>query len=226
MATFAEMLSNVRRYCGNPTDDLLPLAMVRQVAWDQQRLMVNEQILSNENWFLNVCNLGTPNSKNIAITAPNYSQLVSVERQEIGTTDPDTWLDVPLVNRNSLNAEWQLSRKCAARYGTPPRMAFSWNPSRFGDNLRYWFEPSIPNNVMSANPTVFNQCVTLLTYLTAKGCRELMGLPELPFIENSITLGWEQFGRFATRTPEERPFFKQRPYGIRQQTGNWRRYNW
>lgn len=221
------MLSNVRRYCGGSevTDESLPLALVRQVAWDQQRLMVNEQILSDQNWFLAVCNLGTPNSKNIAIAAPNYSQLVSVERQEPANIDRDTWLDVPIVNRNDLNMEWRQSRRCAARYGTPPRMAFSWNPARYGDILRYWYEPSIPDNVLASQPNVFNQCVTLLTFLTAKGCRELLGLPELPFIENSIALGWEQFGKFTRRTPDERPFFKQKSYGIRQ-LNNWRRYNW
>lgn len=227
MATFSEMLSNVRRYCGNADDVALPLYLVRQVAWDQQRLMVNETILSDENWFLAKCNLGTPNSKDIVISAPNYSVLVSVERLEPANQDRDLWLDVPIVDRNDLNMQWRQGRKCAARYGTPPRMAFSWNPSQWQDTIRYWYEPTIGDNVLAAQPNVFSQCVTLLTFLTARGCRQLINLPELAFIEDSIQLGWEQFEKFARRTPEERPFFKQRAYGIRSGSqARWKGWQW
>lgn len=227
MGTFSEVLSNVRRYCDNLTEADLSTALVRQVAWDQQRLMTNEQVLSDENWFLAVCNLGTPNTKDLAITAPNFSLLVSVERKDPMVGDEDFWYDVRIVNRNSLPQEWRLQHKVAAQFGTPPRMGLSWNPAWYGDILRYWYETTISDNVFDQDPTVFSQCITLLTFLTAKGCRELKGLPRMTFLDDSIALGWAQFEKFARRSPEERPFYKQRAYGIRRAGLAWRRGgNW
>lgn len=216
----SQVMGGVRLLCTfgspptEPTEEQLSGSHILTTLNDIETALSNEAVLSQQNQFLQAVLLGTPGARLVDLSAPNYNSIVQVEYQ----VDPtyDRWVTIKIINRVELNdAEAQNIRACAV-FGTPPQLLFNFIPSvelpLF--QIRVWYETSASDQIPAETPRLNPNFYNLWKYQTAIICREVfMNLPPKQALIDQKNQFYQQYIRYANKSPDQRATVKPAAYG-------------
>ena len=132
-------------YAGNPSPEALDLGTALQVIYDTLDLYTTDLQLARQNWLL-ALETFTPTSRDFPVSANNFAIPVRVEwlvydgQTSTPITDDD-YTDIPIIEHSELGNSHMDGTLACAFYGTPTRMALSFDPQ--GNTMRLWYETSI-----------------------------------------------------------------------------------
>lgn len=178
--------------------------IINQVA----RMMMREARLGDQNQYLQFKKLSSPGREQIVGSILDPNSICTVEIQSDQTSD--SRIDIDIVSRTDLNIKEQNGQRAVARFGSPTRLRFSWDPSLSNDTVYVGYEAlpedatdrtSIPNL-----PESFHDC---LQYRSAALVREtLMGKECGQVFLDTMERVEGQWSQWCKRDAEERPTVK------------------
>lgn len=179
--------------------------IINQVA----RMMMREARLSEENQYLRFAPLNSPQKEQLVPLIVDCMSICTVELLTDLITD--TRADIDIVSRVDLNAKEEQGVYACARFGSPTRIRFSWDPSLSGDTILIGYESLPPTDVGDMSdvprlPESFHDCIV---YRSAALFKETVLGKECTsiFLETMGRIE-EQWKTWCDRGAEERPTVK------------------
>lgn len=140
MPTLGNNIDSALSLAGYNSPAQLPNALgqcariINQVA----RMMMREARLSEENQYLRFATLNSPQKE---LTVPSIVDCTSICTVELLTDSTnDSRRDIDIVSRVDLNAKEARGDYACARFGSPTRIRFTWNPSESADTIYVGYE--------------------------------------------------------------------------------------
>ena len=179
--------------------------IVNQIA----RMMMREARLSEQNQYLRFLTLTSPTKEQSIASISDPNSICTVELLSDDVNDSRT--DVPIIDRLDLNKREERGEYCCARFGSPTKIRFTWNPSENNDTIYVGYEvlPSDSTQLTSI-PNMPESFHDVLQYRSAAIVREtILEKANTPVFLDTMKSAEDQWLRWCKRDGEQRP--TQRP---------------
>lgn len=214
MPTLGNNLSAMLSLAGYSQQAQLPNALgqgariINQVA----RMMMREARLSEQNQYLRFLPLNSPQKEQPIPSITDPTSIVTVEL--VTDSVNDSRADVDIVSRPELNAREGQGGYSCARFGSPTRIRFSWNPAESSDTIYIGYEvlPVTDAGDMGDIPRLPESFHDVLQVRSAILFREVVMEkavgPHLIEMRDRLDEQWETWCmRDAEERPVQRPAF-------------------
>lgn len=163
MPIVAESISAALDLCGvvDPAQYPNIVGKSHRIANQVARIMMREARLSEQNQYLRFLTLNSPSKEQAIPSIVDPNSICTVEVLSDVTTDSRA--DVEIVSRLELNQREEQGRYACARFGSPTRIRFTWNPSDVADTVYVGYELIPTDSQMSDTPSLpesFHDCIS------------------------------------------------------------------
>lgn len=170
------------------------------------RMMMREARLSDQNQYLRFLPLNSPQKEQSIPSIVDPNSICTVELVSDSINDSRT--DIDIVGRLDLNLKEERGEYACARFGSPTKIRFSWDPSLSNDVIYVGYEvlPITDTGDMGDIPRLPESYHDVIVYRAAALFREtVLGKECTPVFLETVERLEKQWTAYVDRSAEERP---------------------